>query len=106
MDIAKKKHIYTIGAIKYGTWFHEILKDYNFKIQGFFFAQILALLSKTRAAPHSVVGVSLALISKLKAAGPQFQLGNFAVGQIEMFSPEESVTQSDGMISKIKDLEY
>lgn len=53
-----------------------------------------------------MVGVSLALISKLKAAGPQFQLGNFAVGQIEMFSPEESVTQSDGMISKIKDLEY
>lgn len=49
-----------------------------------------------------MVGVSCVLISKLKAAGPQFQLGSFAVGQIEMFFPEEGVTQSDGMIAKIK----
>lgn len=49
-----------------------------------------------------MVGVSCALIFKLKAAGPQFQLGNFAVGQIEMFFPEESVTQSDDVISKSK----
>lgn len=49
-----------------------------------------------------MVGVSCVLISKLKAAGPQFQLGSFAVGQIEMFFPEEGVTQSDGMISKME----
>lgn len=53
-----------------------------------------------------MVGVSLALISKLKAAGPQFQLGNFAVGQIEIFFPEESATQSDDTISKIRDEAY
>lgn len=46
-----------------------------------------------------MVGVSCAVIFKLKAAGPQFQLGKFAVGQIEMFFPEESVTQNDDMIS-------
>lgn len=63
---------------------------------------ILALLGKTWAALHKVVGVSCVLIFKLKTAGPQFQLGNFAVGQIEMFSPEESVTQKDVMISKTK----
>lgn len=49
-----------------------------------------------------MVGVSHALIFKLKAAGPQFQQDNFTVGQLEMFFPEESVTQSDDMISKTK----
>lgn len=53
--------------------------------------QILVGAKLTTA--RSMVGVSCVLISKLKAAGPQFQLGSFAVGQIEMFFPEEGVTQ-------------
>lgn len=47
-----------------------------------------------------MVGVSRVLISKLEAAGPQFQLDNFAVGQIERFVSKESVTQSDDKISE------
>lgn len=47
-----------------------------------------------------MVGVSRVLISKLEAAGPQFQLDHFAVGQIERFVSKESVTQSDDMISE------
>lgn len=77
---------------KYTMLYINLSCQLNFSTQ---FVQILALLSKTWASLHTVVGVSCVLIFKLKAPGPQFQLGNFAVGQIEMIFPEESVTQSD-----------
>lgn len=62
---------------------------------------MLALLSKTWAALHSIVGVSRVLISNLKAAGPQFELGNSAAGQIEMISPKENRAQRNDIISQM-----